>query len=153
MIIRRVWPGRPTFDAPWPDFEQLRRDLLHTFDVFAGDREQRTSPSGVFPPINVMQDADRFYVRAEIPGVVASELSIRALQNRLSISGKREIPKEHERVSYHRKERPEGTFNRTLTLPMPIDAERIDARYADGILTLTLPKAEEAKPRQIAVKT
>jgi HSP20 family protein len=153
MIVRRVWPGRPTFDAPWADFDQLRRDLLHTFDVFAGDREQRTSPCGVFPPINVTQDADRFYVRAELPGVVASELSIRAQQNRLSISGKREIPKEHERVSYHRKERPEGTFNRTLTLPVPIAAECIDARYADGILTLTLPKAEEAKPRQIAVKT
>jgi len=114
MMIRRIRPGRPTFDAPWPDFDQLRRDLLHTFDVFAGDREPRTSPSGVFPPINVTHDADRFYVRAELPGVVASELSIHALQNQLSISGKREIPKEHERVSYHRKERPEGTFTAAL---------------------------------------
>jgi HSP20 family protein len=153
MIVRRVWPARPTFDAPWPDLDQLRRDLQRTFETFAGDRELRTAPSGVFPPINVTQDPERFYVRAELPGVSASELSISALQNRLSISGKREIPAEHERVSYHRKERPEGTFNRTVTLPMPIDAERIEARYADGILTLTLPKAEEAKPRQIAVKT
>ena len=152
MIVRRVWPARPSFDRS-PDHEMFRRDLLRAFEMFTGDREPRTSPSGVFPPINVTQDADRFYVRAELPGIVASELSISALRNRLSISGKREIATEHERASYHRKERPEGTFNRTLTLPMWIDAERIEARYADGILTLTLPKAEEAKPRQIAVKT
>ena len=153
MIVRRVWPARPSFDRSSHDHDALRRELLRAFEMFGGDREPRTSPSGVFPPINVTQDADRFYVRAELPGIVASELSISALRNRLSISGKREIAKEHERASYHRRERPEGTFNRTLTLPMWIDAERIEARYADGILTLTLPKAEEAKPRQITVKT
>ena len=153
MIVKRVWPARPSFDRSSPDHDTFRRELLRAFSMFEGDREPRTSPSGVFPPINITQDADRFYVRAELPGIVASELSITALRNRLSISGKREIAKEHERASYHRKERPEGTFNRTLTLPMWIDAERIEARYADGILMLTLPKAEEAKPRQIAVKT
>ena len=153
MIVRRVWPARPTFDASLHDLDQFRRELLRTFDMFAGDGEPRKSPSGVFPPINVTQDDDRFYVRAELPGVVASDLSITAIRNRLSISGKREIAKEQERVSYHRKERPDGTFNRTLTLPTPVDPERIEARYADGILTLTVPKAEEAKPRQIVVKT
>jgi HSP20 family protein len=55
-------------------------------------------------------------------------------------------------VSYHRKERAEGSFNRTITLPTEVDAERVSARYADGILAVTLPKAEEAKPRQIKVK-
>jgi HSP20 family protein len=152
MDFRRVWPARPSFDAS-PGFDQFRREMLHMLEMFAGDRAPRTSPTNVFPPINVTQDDDRFYLRAELPGVVASELSISAMRNRLSISGKREIGKEHERVSYHRKERPEGTFNRTLTLPSAIDAERIEARYADGILTLTLPKAEETKPRQIVVKT
>jgi len=92
-------------------------------------------------------------LRAEIPGIKPAELSISALRNRVSISGKREIPREHDRVSYHRKERPEGGFNRAVTLPTEVDAERVDARYADGILTLTLPKAAQAKPRQIAVKT
>jgi HSP20 family protein len=108
---------------------------------------------GVFPPINITQDDDTFYLRAEIPGIKPAELSISALRNRVSISGKREIPREHERMSYHRKERPEGTFNRAVTLPTEVDAERVDARYAEGILTLTLPKAEQAKPRQISVKT
>jgi len=109
--------------------------------------------SGVFPPMNVTQDSDNFHVRAEVPGIKASELSISAVKNRLTIAGKREIPTEHERVSYHRRERPEGSFNRTLTLPTELDVERIEARYGDGILTLTLPKAEAAKPRLISVKT
>ncbi|HXJ21767.1 MAG TPA: Hsp20/alpha crystallin family protein [Polyangia bacterium] len=109
--------------------------------------------AGVFPPINITQDDENFYLRAEIPGIKPSELSLSALRNRVSISGKREIPREHERVSYHRKERPEGVFNRAVTLPTEVDADRVDARYTDGILTLTLPKAEQAKPRQISVRS
>ena len=107
---------------------------------------------GVFPPVNVTQDNENFYLRAEVPGIEPSELSISALKNRVSLSGKREIPQEHDRVSYHRRERAEGTFSRTVTLPAEVDAERVDARYGAGVLTLTLPKAEEAKPRQITVK-
>jgi HSP20 family protein len=118
-----------------------------------GSPGDRFSDAGVFPPINVTQDTDRFYVHAEVPGIKADELSISAVKNRLSIAGKREIPSENERVSYHRKERAEGAFNRTLTLPTELDVEHIEARYADGILTLTLPKSEAAKPRQIVVKT
>jgi HSP20 family protein len=103
--------------------------------------------------MNITQDDENFYLRAEIPGIKPAEITISALRNRVAISGKREIAREHERVSYHRKERPEGAFNRSVTLPMEVDAERVDARYTDGILTLTLPKAEQAKPRQIAVRS
>ena len=103
--------------------------------------------------MNISQDDNSFYIRAEVPGIKPAEISISALRNRVSISGRREIPREHERVSYHRKERPEGSFDRTVTLPAEVDAERVEARYADGILTLALPKAEQAKPRQITVKT
>jgi HSP20 family protein len=109
--------------------------------------------AGVFPPVNITQDDDNFYLRAEVPGIKPNELSISAVRNRVSLAGKREIQREHDRVSYHRKERAEGSFNRTVTLPTEVDAERVDARYADGILTLTLPKAEETKPRQITVRT
>jgi len=92
-------------------------------------------------------------LRAEVPGIEPDELSISAVRNRVSLAGKREIPREHDRVSYHRRERAEGSFNRTVTLPMEVDANRVTARCADGLLTLTLPKAEDAKPRQIAVRT
>jgi len=126
--------------------------MLRLLETSSGDAAADPG-AGVFPPMNITQDDDSFYLRAEIPGIKPSELSISALRNRVSISGRREIAREHERVSYHRKERPEGTFNRAVTLPVEVDPERVDARYSDGILTLTLPKAEQAKPRQITVKS
>jgi len=152
MLVRQVWPSRPTLKGSVDDFDQLRSDVLRLLDAVAGNTSGDVG-AGVFPPLNISQDDDYFYVRAEVPGIKASELSISATRNRLSVSGRREIPREHERVSYHRKERAEGSFNRTVTLPMDIDAEHVEARYADGILTLTVPKAEETKPRQITVRT
>jgi HSP20 family protein len=148
MLVRRSWPSRPAFEDTFADLDYLRREMQRLLD-----NPGRDGGTGVFPPMNVTQDADNFYVRAEVPGIKASELSISAVKNRLSIAGKREIPSENERVSYHRRERPEGSFNRTLTLPTDLDVERIDARYADGILALRLPKAEAAKPRLISVKS
>jgi len=151
MLVRRTWPSRPTF-SPFGDFDQLRRDMLRLFDTVAGDGELAAS-SGVFPPINVTQDQDSFYVRAEVPGIKAEDLSISALRNQLSIAGKREIPSEQNRVSYHRKERAEGAFSRTVVLPSEVDSEHVDAAYVDGILTVKLSKAEAAKPRRINVRT
>ena len=151
MLLRRVWPSRPAFENPFADFDQLRREMLCVFDTVAGSDGGLTA--GVFPPMNVTQDDSNFYVRAEVPGISTKELSVSALRNRVSISGKREIPQENERVSYHRKERAEGEFSRTITLPSEVAADRVEAHYSDGILALTLPKAEEAKPRQIAVKS
>lgn len=152
MLVRRVWPSRPTFESPFGDFDQVRREMLRLLDAVAGETVGDVG-SGVFPPINITQDDDNFYLRAEVPGIRPNELSITAVRNRVSLAGKREIQQEHERVSYHRKERAEGTFNRTVTLPTEVNAERVDAKYVDGILTLTLPKAEEARPRQIKVRT
>ena len=152
MLVRRVWPSRPTFYSPLAYIDSVRREMLRLLDSVPGDASGEVS-AGVFPPMNITQDADNFYVRAEVPGVKANELSISAVRNRLSLAGRREIQREQDRVSYHRKERAEGSFNRTVTLPTEINADKVEAKYADGILTLTLPKAEEAKPRQIKVHT
>jgi HSP20 family protein len=152
MLVRRVWPSRPTFD-PLGDFDQVRREMRRLLDTVAAGESFGDTGAGVFPPLNITQDDDNFYLRAEVPGIKPSELSISAMRNRVSVAGKRDIEREHERVSYHRRERAEGSFNRTVTLPTEVDSERVDARYADGILTLTLPKAEETKPRQITVRT
>jgi len=126
--------------------------MIRLLDTVTGDTFADAG-AGVFPPINITQDDDNFYLRAEVPGVKPHDLSISTVNNRVSLAGKRQLSREHERVSYHRKERPEGSFNRTVTLPTEVAAERVDARYADGILTITLPKAEQAKPRQIPVQT
>ena len=150
MLLRRVWPSRPAFESPFSEFDQLRREMLRVFDAATGNDSGRDF-AGVFPPMNVTQDDNNYYLRAEVPGFNAKDLSVAALRNRVSVSGKREIQQDNDQVSYHRKERAEGAFSRTVTLPGEIAADRIVARTSDGILTLTLPKAEEAKPRQIAV--
>jgi HSP20 family protein len=147
MLLRRVWPSRPLYESPFSEFDSLRREMLRVFDSMVGND---VSP-GVFPPLNVTQDSDNYYVRAELPGIKAADLSVAALRNRVSIAGKREISKEAEKASYHRRERAEGEFSRTVTLPGEVAADKVEARYLDGILQLTLPKAEETKPRQIAV--
>jgi len=151
MLVRRVWPSRPNFDGAFADFDSVKREMLRLLESVAGDTFGETG-TGVFPPMNITQDDSNFYVRAEVPGIKPNELSISAIRNRVSLAGKREIQREHEHVSYHRRERAEGSFNRTVTLPTEIDADGVEAKYADGILTLTLPKAEAAKPRQIKVR-
>lgn len=148
MLLRRVWPSRPMFESPLSDFDQLRREMLRVFDSVMGN----DLSTGVFPPMNISQDDDNFYLRAELPGIKTSDLSVTALRNRVSIAGKREIPKESDKVSYHRRERAEGEFSRTVTLPGDVAADNVVARYQDGVLQLTLPKAEETKPRQIAIR-
>jgi len=152
VLVRRVWPSRPTFESPFADFDQFRHQLLRLFDA-VGESALESVGAGVFPPVNISQDNDNIYVRAEVPGIDPKDLEITALGRRLSISGKRAIAKESDRASYHRKERAEGEFNRTVNLPLEIDLVSVDARYKNGILTVTLPKAEVAKPRQIQVKT
>jgi len=152
MLVRRVWPSRPRFDSHSTDFDQVRREMLRLFDAVAGETFGDLG-AGVFPPMNVTQDDDNFYLRAEVPGIKPNEVSISAVRNRVSLAGKREIQRENERVSYHRRERADGSFNRSVTLPAEVDAHRAEARYVDGILTIILPKAEEAKPRQITVRT
>lgn len=152
MLVRQAWPLRPTFDSSFADFDQVRREMLRLFDSMAGESGGELA-SGVFPPLNITQDENNFYVRAELPGVAPKELEISAHRNRVSIAGRREIQRESDRVSYHRRERAEGSFNRAITLPTEVNADRVEAKYNHGILTLVLPKAEEAKPRQIAVRS
>lgn len=152
MLMRRLWPSRPTYETPFAEFEQMRQQMQRWFDALGGNGTGELM-AGVFPPVNVSHDNDNVYVRAEIPGISCDNLEISTTGNRLSITGKREIPKESGSVSYHRQERAEGTFNRTMTLPYEFDPERVEAHCTAGVLTVTLPKLEAAKPRQIAVRS
>jgi HSP20 family protein len=103
--------------------------------------------------MNVTEDKDSYYVRAELPGIKAEDLDISVTEDSLSVSGERKLPAEDEKATYHRREREAGNFSRLVTLPGPIDTAKVEARCADGILTVVLPKAESAKPKQITVKT
>jgi HSP20 family protein len=109
-----------------------------------------TSSRGAFPPVNVFQQGDDLVVIAETPGVKREDLDISIQRNQLRLSGKREI---HygDNISFHRRERDSGRFDRTFTLPLEIEADDVKAEYKDGLLALYLPRAEKDRPRRIEI--
>jgi len=152
FLLRRpdYWPASGWRD-PLEELERMRRqmDLMSTAFFRAPSVE---SAAGVFPMMNASEDKDNYYVRAELPGMKAEELVISVTGNAVSQSGERKRAAEHDKAQYHRREREAGTFNRIVSLPAQIEWEKVEARCADGVLTVTLPKAEAAKPKRIAVK-
>jgi HSP20 family protein len=108
--------------------------------------------AGVFPAINLTETGDSIRVRAELPGIELADLDVTVENDTLVIAGERKMASESDEASYHRREREWGTFRRSFSLPSRVDATGVKARYRDGILTVELPKAAEARPRQIAVE-
>lgn len=134
-------------------FEQLNR-MRRQFDQFLGDdigARFGQHGAGVFPQINMTEDAEKFYIRAELPGVKTDDLEMQATAKSLSIAGERKIKTENEGVRYHRRERESGKFSRIITLPMEIEPDRIEAKMQDGVLTIHVPKSAAVKPRQITI--
>jgi HSP20 family protein len=94
---------------------------------------------------------DKYYVRAELPGIKADALDIQAVGRNLTLSGQRTIASEGENVRYHRREREAGKFSRIIGLPGDIDVDNVDAKMANGVLTVAIAKSEASKPKQITV--
>jgi len=145
------WPTRD-WTSPFEELDRMRRQM----DWLTGglSRGVLSEPAaGVFPLMNITEGKDNYYVRAELPGFEAEDLDISVTGDTLSISGERKLPVEDEKVRYHRREREAGRFSRIVSLPAQMDTGKVEARCMDGVLTVILPKAEAAKPKQIAVKT
>jgi HSP20 family protein len=127
----------------------MRQQLEQMFDDTPGQR----ASAGVFPLINLTEDRNNYYVRAELPGVKAEELDIQATANNIAISGERKIAAEGENARYHRREREAGSFSRMIGLPGDINTDKVDAKLENGVLTVVIAKAEAAKPKQITIKS
>ncbi len=110
-----------------------------------------TAGSGSYPPANVFQQGDDLVAIFELPGVNHEDLSIEAKDNRIRIAGRKRADYPED-VSVHRRERVWGVFDRTLVVPIQIDPDGIKAEYNDGMLSLSLPRAEQDKPRTIRIK-
>ncbi len=106
---------------------------------------------GEFPPLNVWQRDEEVFVEAELPGVKSEDLEISVIGNQLTLKGHRP-DLEEPGVTYHRRERSAGEFHRVLRLPAEINAKKVEAHLADGVLLITLPKSETAKPKKITVQ-
>lgn len=145
-IIR--WRTEPN---PFREFNRLRGEVDRLFNEFGGGRE--TFFSRVYPAVNVGEDQDNFYIRTELPGVEPEKLDIECVEGSLVIRGERTIAQEDEGISYHRREREGGTFGRIVSVPERVDSGKVSADLKNGVLTVVLAKAEEAKPRKISVKT
>ena len=135
--------------ASWNDLLGLQDELQRLLQA-PGSFFREPSARGVFPPLNVFRGPDGLIVRAEIPGVEPGDVSVAAEGRRLTITGERKAPPSTG-GSYHRRERPYGKFARTVTLPDDIDGARTTASLRNGVLTLTIPQHEAAKPRRIEV--
>jgi len=151
MIYRRLFDF-PTFGSrnPFDELESMKRQFDRILNAWSGS-PRRSLGAGVFPPVNVTENASKVFVRAELPGIKGEDLDIQATGKTLSISGERRMAHEDAKARYHRREREAGKFSRILAMPTEIDADRIEARLENGVLTIAIPKAEAAKPRQIAV--
>jgi HSP20 family protein len=146
-IIRYKTPELPT----WSPFDRLSslRDLLDSAFQLASSAPESTS--GWVPALDVFEDEDKIAVQVELAGMKKEDFDISLQDDMLTISGERKSESEKREGESFRSERSFGAFSRSITLPSPVKAEEVKATYEDGVLTVTLPKAEEAKPKKIQV--
>lgn len=152
QLTRYTAPETPAW-SPFQRFTSLRDELDRLFDfAFPTARRESGFFGGWAPAVDVTQDKENVYVRAELPGMKKDEIEVTLHEGIVSLSGERKSETEEKSDQVYRSERYFGRFHRSVALPTAVDAEKITASYKDGVLTVTLPKAEEAKPRQIEVK-
>ncbi|MDX1951953.1 MAG: Hsp20/alpha crystallin family protein [Verrucomicrobiota bacterium] len=140
----------------WSAFDQLdnlREEINRLFETPNNGFARSEVLNSWAPALDLYEDKNNLVVKAELPGLKKEEIEISFHDRALTIAGERKHEKAYEGSETSRAERFFGRFQRTLALPKAVDANQITASYKDGILTVTLPKSEEAKPRQIEVKT
>jgi len=152
MSLIRWNPAREL--ATWPsDLFGIQREINRMFDGFLRDnREEESTFMTWAPAIDIAEHDNEYVVKVELPGVNKEDVKITLESNVMIISGEKKQEKEAKKENYHRVERSYGSFQRSFTLPTTVKSDKIDASYKDGILSILLPKAEEAKPKQIEVK-
>jgi len=142
-------------DQPrWSPFEQLfslRDEINRLMENPLTDGRGTEFCNGWIPAVDVLEDKNSVIVRAELPGLKKEDINISLHEGVLSITGERKPKEDNAQSQVYRSERFYGRFHRTVSLPKPVAADKVKAGYKDGLLTVTLPKTEEAKPRQIEV--
>src|SRR5208283_5215015 len=145
MAIVRWEPFRDLVTAQ-RDFDRMFREA---FTGQLGDAELSTRSWA--PPVDIYETEDAIVLKAELPGIDPKDVEVRVEDNTLYLKGERNYEKEVKEQNYHRVERSYGSFARSFSLPNSISAEKVKAEYKDGLLTLTMPKREEAKPKTIKI--
>jgi len=141
--------------TPWSNFgrlSDLRDEIDRLFEAPLAELARSSNLlSGWTPALDVYEQKENFILKAELPGMKKEDITVSLHDGSVSISGERKSDTKHEDSEVYRAERFFGRFQRTVTLPAPVAADKVKAQYKDGVLTVTLPKTEEAKPKQIDV--
>jgi len=142
----------------WEPFREMRtlQDRVNRlFESAFGYPVRTETPllrEGWLPPVDIHEDSNNIYLKAELPGIKKDELNIAVEGDTLTIKGEKKHESEVKEEQFHVMERTYGSFSRSFSLPTNVDSSKVRADYKDGVLTLTLPKKEESKPKKIEVK-
>jgi HSP20 family protein len=153
MSIVRWTPTRDLATFP-SDVLNIQREINRMFNSFFRNEPEDASLANIgwSPAVDVAEHDDEYIVKVELPGVSRDEVKIVSQENTLTIRGEKKQEKESKGSNYNRVERAYGAFQRSFTLPSTVKGDKIEATFKDGVLTVTLPKAEEAKRKEIEVK-
>lgn len=133
--------------------ESIREEMQDLLARTFGEETDVWSVDRITPSLDLSESDNALEVRMDLPGMEAKDIDIQVNANVLTVSGERKEEREEKGKTYHRVERRVGAFSRSVTLPCPVKEDAVDAQYKNGILTVKLPKTEEAKARKIAVKS
>ena len=129
-----------------------REPFSRLFDTFFGDLPNEDVSSRTWvPPVDIQETADAYRLQAELPGLTREDIQITLENNVLRLSGERKFERDVKKENFHRVERTYGTFSRAFALPQQVNAEGVQAGFENGVLTILVPKAEQAKPRKISI--
>jgi len=147
------WRPRDLFD-PFADLVDFRDEMNRFFDRFFGRTPMRRVRRGeefFSPLVDLYETPSELVAKVELPGMKKEEIEVSVVGDTLTLKGERKRESEVKEENFYRMERSYGTFQRSLTLPNPVDASKVKATYKDGILEVRVPKAEEAKPKLIKI--
>ena len=138
---------------PLRELQAMQNQFNSLFEPFGrlGLGQEDWLPSTWVPAVDIEESGDTLFVRAEVPGLKPEDIDIRFENGVLTIRGERRFENQGGDRNFHRVERAYGSFTRSFTLPSSVDADRVSANYRDGVLELTMPKRDEAKPRRIQI--
>ena len=138
---------------PFRDVMSIQNEINRLFGrTYAGGESAAGTPGAWMPPLDIYETKDKFVVTVELPGVEPDDVDVSVEDSTLTIRGERKLYQEVDEDSFHRVERRYGAFARSLALPQTANAEGIEASFDRGVLTVEVPKAEEAKPKRLPVK-
>jgi HSP20 family protein len=146
--LTRLVPVR----SAWPDVSILQDRLNSLFQEFSRPESEAGEGSSFVPPVDIYEDAQKLVLKLEVPGIKQEDLDLRVENQILTVKGERKFESEEKQENYHRIERRFGSFIRTFTLPQTVDTEAVTANYDAGVLSISVAKKAEAKPKQIKVQ-